>query len=383
MKNKIYKIIDCDRHVIEPIEIWKHYLSSYLDGIPKIELSFDNEMKLSERVSQGFPALSLPPIYKIAGEPILSNWNIEQQVATALINSQSIKERKSATNPVDQLKSMDDTNVSQALIFPTFANYIVNHKDLDSRSSLAYAEAYNKWIRDYCAHNQKRLLPVGLISRHDTSTLVEQVQTIASFGWKSVVLRPEPILGKSLGHPDNDDFWKACSDLGIIVSFHGGTHLQGNTVGMDRFSTRFSLHACSHPMEAQMAFVSLLEAGVLERNPSLKLAFLEAGCSWVAHWLWRLDNICYNEFPSLTKESITMLPSEYFKRHCWVGVEIGEPLKDTLESIGHKKLIFGSDYPHPDHLHFDLTEIAQKLPELNNKQLTDILENNPKALFDL
>lgn len=377
------KIIDCDRHVIEPLDIWEKYLSPHLQGIPKIELHFDNEVKQAERISQGFPSLSLPPVYYIAGKPILSNWGVKQQVATALVNSQSIKERKSATNPVDQLQSMDNTQVTQALIFPTFANYIVNHKEVDARTSLAYAEAYNHWLKDYCDYNPNRLFPVGLVSRHDTLSLVEQVRKIASYGWKSIVLRPEPILGKNLGHPDNDAFWQECAQLGLVVCFHGGTHLQGNTVGMERFDTRFALHACSHPMEAQMAFVSLLESGVLERNPSLRLVFLEAGCSWVAHWLWRLDNICYNEFPSLTEKNITMPPSDYFKRHCWVGVEIGEPLKDTLDSIGHKKLIFGSDYPHPDHLHFDLSEIAKALPELSNEQLTDILEHNPKTLFNL
>lgn len=47
-------IIDCDRHVIEPLDMWEQYLSSNFNDIPKIELSFDNEVKLAERVSKGF-----------------------------------------------------------------------------------------------------------------------------------------------------------------------------------------------------------------------------------------------------------------------------------------------------------------------------------------
>ena len=152
---------------------------------------------------------------------------------------------------------------------------------------------------------------------------------------------------------------------------------------MDRFDNRFCLHACSHPMEAQMAFISLLEAGVLERYPNLQFAFLEAGCSWVAYWLWRLDNICFDEFPSMVEKNIKMKPSEYFKRQCWVSVEIGEPIKDTLDIISHEKLLFGTDYPHPDHLHFDINEIAMNMPELTKKQLDDILYNNPSKLFGI
>ncbi|CAM4197703.1 amidohydrolase family protein [Pseudoalteromonas byunsanensis] len=382
MQNNNFNIIDCDRHVIEPLQMWDDYLPKD-EKIKKISLSFDNPEAQKQRVLNGYPDISIPPTYLIGEKPILSNWDIDQQVASALVNAQSIKERKSATNPVDQVASMDETSVAQALIFPTFANYIVNHQHVDSHTSLAYAKAYNNWLQDYCSYSTERLFPVALISRHDSSTLVEQVKEVALLGWKAVVLRPEPIMGKNLGHPDNEAFWATCAELDIVVTFHGGTHLQGQTVGMERFNTRFSLHACSHPMEAQMAFIDLLESGVFERNPNLKTAFLEAGCSWVAHWLWRLDNICYNEFPSLTKNNIKMLPSEYFKRHCWVGLEIGEPIADTLNIIGHQKLIFGSDYPHPDHLHFDLASIQDEMPILSTEQIRDILENNPKALFGL
>ena len=85
----------------------------------------------------------------------------------------------------------------------------------------------------------------------------------------------------------------------------------------------------------------------------------------------------------MIEKNIKMKPSEYFKRQCWVSVEIGEPIKDTLDIIGHEKLIFGSDYPHPDHLRFDVNEIAMNMPELSKNQLDDILYNNPRKLFGI
>jgi predicted TIM-barrel fold metal-dependent hydrolase len=279
--------------------------------------------------------------------------------------------------PNTQLESMDLSNINSAAIFSTFAGFIVNHSELPADVSLAYADAYNRWLKDYCDFDSDRLKAVGLISRHDPKNMVEQLEKIVENGWTSIPLRPEVILGRVLGHEDYNDFWAACEKHNIAVAFHGGTNLHAPTAGTDRFTSRFAMHACSHPMEAQMAFVSLLESGVLERHPRLKFAFLEAGASWVPHWLWRLDNICYPEFPTLVEENIKMLPSEYFKRQCWVGIELGEPcLREVINVIGHDKLLYGSDFPHPDHLHFTTEDIAQQLSELDENELQAVLEQN-------
>src|SRR6185436_16183227 len=93
----------------------------------------------------------------------------------------------------------------------------------------------------------------------------------------------------------------------------------------DRFQTRFAQHACSHPMEMMMALLDLIERGVLERHPDLRVAFLEAGCGWLPYWLWRLDEE-YHHLSGEVHENVRMLPSEYFRRQCFVSADPGEPL---------------------------------------------------------
>lgn len=277
---------------------------------------------------------------------------------------------------------MDESGVDIAYLFPGFAMNIVNHAKVSSAVSVAYADAYNRWLKDYVAVAPGRLKGVGIISRHQPDTMVQQLEKIIALGWKSVTIRPEVIKGRTVGDIAFDDFYRACADNQIAVIFHGGTHLYGNTVGSERFKSRFGLHACSHPMELQMAFVSLLESGVLARNPTLKIGLLEGGCSWVPHWLWRLDNICFPEFPTLVQDSMKKLPSEYFKQHCWVAVEPGEPcINEVIRWIGHEKLIFGTDFPHPDHLDFDPRQLFDSSLALTEDRLRDIFEHNPIALF--
>ena len=378
-------IFDSDRHVMEPLDLWPQYVDPAVFKRYPVTFRVDDEHMMQQRVEQygQDAAVPLPPTYLIGDLPILAHWGVDLQIASAYKAPGSKKERQAAMSGEGQLASMDEDNIAKAAIFSTFAGLLVNHQQVPTDVSLAYADGYNRWLKDYCAAAPDRMFAVGLMSRHNPDTMVEQLEKIISYGWRSVTLRPEVILGHSLASEAYEPFWQKCAENGIGIAFHGGTHLHAPTAGTDRYTSRFGLHACSHPMEAQMAFVSLLESGVLERHPTLKFAFLEAGASWIPHWLWRLDNICYPEFRRLTEQNIKMLPSEYFKRQCWVGVEIEEPcLRQVVECIGPEKLIFGSDFPHPDHLDFDLSNIAATCQDLTEEEVKLMLYSNAEAFFN-
>lgn len=371
MKMMTWNIIDSDRHVSEPNSIWLDYLSSDFWGyLP----SYTHVTHLED----GNPL----PEFEIQGKSIFRKWSerARQEAAQESLNCQSAIQQ--GETPEAQIQSMDEQGIEKAVLFPTYAKFIVNNENLEKQVSVAFAEAYNRWLKDYCTYHPKRLLGVGVVSRFDPQAMLFELQRIFQFGWKIVVLRPEMLMGRVLGHPDYEPFWEKCESLGITVAIHGGSHIHAPTIGMDRFETHFALHACSHPMEIQMAFLSLLEAGVLERYPKLQFAFMEAGASWLPHWLWRLDEICYKALPGEISEHIKIEPSAYFRRQCWVGFEIGEPcLKEVVQMVGIERLLFGTDFPHPDHLHFQLDDL-QKIGFSDNEMRT-ILEENPKKCFRL
>lgn len=385
-----FKVYDCDRHVIEPLTVWADYVNpAHIAGY-EIGMLHDNTHLRTERVNRlgELGDVELPPQYLIGNDIILADWSEEMQLACAHKDAQAsdntpvTNNRFMAMQPNTQLASMDSTHISRASLLPTFATFIINHEQIPASVSLAYASAYNRWLLDYAAADPKRLNPVALLSRHDPTSLVSQLQTALAQGFTSVMLRPEPIKEQGLGAPEFAPFWQRCEAENVAVIFHGGTHLHAPTVGRDRFQSHFALHACSHPHEIQMAFLALLESGVLERHPQLKFGFLEAGCSWLPHWLWRLDHICYPEFPGLTQDKIKMKPSEYFKRQCWVSLELEEPcIAQVIDMIGHKNLVFASDFPHPDHNAFELSTNTPLFQQLTEQQMQDILFNNAMDLY--
>lgn len=371
----VKSVFDADRHVIEPNSFWQQYTDQNIFRTYPIIYRNEGEL-LKDRYDH--------PVIYLNNSPLLNHWGEKLQAASSIKSREIHDLLVTGIDSKLQLQSMDNTNIGQAAIFSTFAQYVINHACIPTHASLEYADAFNRWLDTFCQEDSSRLFGAALISRHDPQTMLAQLERILSYGFTIIHLRPEVIAGYSLGDKAFNDFWQACEANSITIAFHGGTHLQAPTVGTDRYTSRFGLHACSHPMEAQMAFLSLLESGVLERHPKLRFVFLEAGASWLPHWLWRLDNICYPEFPMLIKDNIKMLPSEYFKRQCWVAIELGEPcLREVINCVGHERLLYGTDFPHPDHLQFTTDNITDQLSELSEEELMAVLQNNAEECFGL
>jgi predicted TIM-barrel fold metal-dependent hydrolase len=119
---------------------------------------------------------------------------------------------------------------------------------------------------------------------------------------------------------------------------------------------------------------SFLAGGVLERHPSLKVAFLEANCSWVPWLIWRMDELHELE-GDVFMPSLAMAPSEYFKRQCVVSIEPDElPARHMVADFGSDQLVFSTDYPHGDSRYPTAVESFLELP------LAD--EDKRKILWD-
>jgi predicted TIM-barrel fold metal-dependent hydrolase len=93
---------------------------------------------------------------------------------------------------------------------------------------------------------------------------------------------------------------------------------------------------------------AILVGGVLERFPRLKVAFLEGNCSWLPWWLHRLDDQ-WLKYGGGEATKLSALPSEYFKRQCFIGTDTDEELlKVVIDELGDDNIVVSTDYPHAD-----------------------------------
>jgi predicted TIM-barrel fold metal-dependent hydrolase len=78
-----------------------------------------------------------------------------------------------------------------------------------------------------------------------------------------------------------------------------------------------------------------------------------------------------------------MLPSEYFRRQCYIALDVDEePAVETVNQVGSDYFVVSSDYPHSDGAFPEAMEQFLGLP-LNSEQRRKILWDNCARLYGI
>jgi uncharacterized protein len=366
-------ILDAEAHVMEPLDLWDRYLEpAFQSRAPRVRKAdsdrsgdWAREVLSDARFFYACQQAGLDPDtvqqaitktrpgfhqFELDGELLLGP--VARKIWTwGAVRSlmQYLPQVVAGYDPASHVNTLRGMGVERAYLYPTKGLLLFAVDSLDPELTAALVRAYNDWLREYCAYDPGFLRPVGALCQHDPKQMIAELERVASWGWKAVTLRPNPYRGRMLSDPAHEPFWKRCEELNIAVGLHEGSHAKVPTLGSDRFQTHFGMHACSHPMEHMSAVLSLIEGGVLERHPRLRVGILESGCGWLPYWLWRMDAE-YAGMEWEVRENVKMKPSDYFRRQCFITCEASEPgIELVVDTVGEDCVIFGSDYPHSDH----------------------------------
>lgn len=377
-----YRIIDADRHVMEPLELWSELLPpEFRDYAPSRGRLVDEP--LVQRLERLGPKglVPVPPRPTIGGKLLSAQMSEQAWIEFNLLAQRRIGLTTKLHEPATYLADMEQTGVDMAFLLPTYALLLEGFVPLEPEVASAYASAYNTWLHGFCRQDPQRLRGVGFISLHEPTRMVRELERVAALGWTTVVVRPNKIAGRTLGAPVYEPFWAACAERAIGVVLHSGAHSHAPLAGADRFETHYGLVACAHPLEQMMALLTLVESGVLERHPTLRVAALEAGCGWLPYWLWRLDEV-HRNLHGEVEERVRMKPSEYFRRQYFATLEPDEPyLPHVIEQLGDANLMFGTDFPHPDHGPGVVDDMLAHEGRLSPEVLRKILWDNAARFF--
>jgi uncharacterized protein len=314
------RIVDADAHVLEPPDLFEHWLT------PELR--------------------SEAPVHQADGRWFWRGAPVQHKLPEVVrLQAQAA----SGTSPTQLLAAMDRTGVDVAHLYPRSGLYLWHVKGMHPGFSAALTRAYNDWLADFCDAAPDRLRGVASISLADPELAEAEARRATKTLQTTLVhVRPNPVGALTLASSPYEPLWEFCEEAGVAVSFHEGSQVRATTVGQERFQTEFALGAASHPMEMMLAFLSLLEGGVFERHPRLRVGFLDAGCGWVPYWLHRLDER-WARLGFEVEATVSMAPSAYFRRQCWVTVDPYEPgVNDLVERVGADRLLYGGTNPGPD-----------------------------------
>jgi predicted TIM-barrel fold metal-dependent hydrolase len=261
-------------------------------------------------------------------------------------------------NPASQHHAMVVEGLDRAVMFPTRGLFVLG---LDSKQMMgpdglepefaaAIARAYNDWLADFCRPYPGKFLGAGMVAPHDVTSAVAEVRRCATeLGFKAVFLSPGTVSRRQWHDPYYDPLWAECEKRDVAVGFHGGgqNHLKPD-FSLEIFDRLMMWHTFSQPLGIMATAVSLTAGGVCERFPKIRFALLEGNCSWAPWLFYRLDEH-YEWLGALEAPDLTMKPSEYFVRNCFLSVEADEATaRQYIEVFGDANLVFSTDYPHAD-----------------------------------
>ncbi|MEX0664102.1 MAG: amidohydrolase family protein [Acidimicrobiia bacterium] len=400
------RYLDADGHLVEhPTGIQDYAPREYRDLVWHVETDADGEEWVV--MGTGREPANIYAASAVAGfteEEKLRAWSGQMRYSQVPGGAYDTKER---------LAAMDEDGIDVSVLYPTMLLGLSGYPDRDL--ALATGRAYNDWLADHCAESDGRLYGAAVVPQWDAELAAAEIrragsarQLVAAF------LRPNPTLDwKPLSDSAYDPIWAAACDTGVAVGLHpllagdlpGACQglrindlkfdtpwmrgemdlkppLPGRSIGYDN---NFFAQAISNPVDMMTAIAFMTAGGVLQRFPELRVVFLESNGGWIVSWLERLDHH-FHEFgfdvPWLEAE-----PSEYFRRQCWISFDPDEStLAFTAGSpiVGADRIVWASDYPHPDAKYPGTTrELDEAMETLPDDARQQIAGTNTSALYAL
>ncbi|MDO8363035.1 MAG: amidohydrolase family protein [Actinomycetota bacterium] len=243
----------------------------------------------------------------------------------------------------------------------------------------AGAKAYHRHLSDVMAESGGRLFGIA-----EPGPCLDMNETLAELRWVAEhgfvgVFAPGNIADPTLpdlGDPYFDAFWATCDEAGLAINVHAGFGFpqggfsneglsmmasmvkdfgtdavlaQSTLSTPDTSEIRIDQFPAEHPFRVALTaprriLWQLMLAGVFDRHPELHLVFTEIRADWVPATIAILED-------HLTRSGVKMSrsPREYFADNVYIAPSSTRRHEVALRhEIGVDRLMFGTDYPHPE-----------------------------------
>jgi uncharacterized protein len=357
-------VVDCDCH---------HYESSlYREIAPYID---------NPQVRTIFETYSLPAIQTAILPGNLGDRNVAGRIRGEQIDPTPPPTGAGNFHPVawQLLRSMREMAIDYSILFPT--PMLVLGTTPQSDLEVALARGYNRWLVRNVLPSSAAIRSMLYLPLSDPDASVEFIEEFADepgvVGFLVTCVRYQPI--------HENRFMKvfaALDERGLPLAFHSAPNWGEQS--FQQLGKFIGVHALGFPFYAMLHLTNLVYSGIAERFPNVPVIFMEAGISWLAFMVGRLDNeyrLRSSEAPLLTR-----MPGDYIRDFFYTSQPL-DPLEDPEHNrmlfelfSGETQLLYSSDYPHQD---FDLPSAVADLGFLSDDARRAILGGNAARLFGL
>jgi predicted TIM-barrel fold metal-dependent hydrolase len=283
-----------------------------------------------------------------------------------------------------RIADLDVEGVAAEMLYPQRSFALVaglraSHRDVvlqDEDYARAYLDAYNTYLADLCAAHQGRLFGAAMARFWDPDGMAANLSELKALGFRAIVLPTAP-PGVHYNAPEMEPMWTAIEESGLPVSFHVGERF--DTEGPGAFGT--SLMMSFHPFRKLWSL--LVFSGILERHPGMRVVFTEGGLHWIPGALVDADHF-HRNFRSIMQPRLAREPSHYWHQNCQATFQEDPVGLAMVDRIGHERMLWASDYPHPEGTIGHTAESARAVIDAVGPERAEaILNDNARRLWSL
>jgi predicted TIM-barrel fold metal-dependent hydrolase len=366
-----YPLFDADNHLYEPQEaMTRHLPKQYASAIQYVQVNGRTKIAIRGQISDYIPN----PTFEVVARP----GAMEEYFAVGNPEGKSRREIfgepmraiPAFREPGPRLELMDELAIGRTLMFPTLASLIEERMRDDPELIHAVVHALNQWLDEVWSFNYSgRIFTTPVISLPIVARAIEELDWAVERGARAILVRPAPVPGfrgsRSFALPEFDPFWQRCVQHGVLVAMHSSDsgyaryaqEWEGSSTEMLPFKANaFRMMAEWRPVTDAVA--SWVCHGGLFRNPELKVAVIENGSAWLVPLLNQLADVYKKTPESFAGDPVEMITSRLHISPFWE-----ENLGELAGIVGAERVLFGSDYPHPE----GLAEPARYIDVLNER----------------
>ena len=292
-----------------------------------------------------------------------------------------------------RLAKMDEQNLEAVLMLPTLGCTVEYELGDDAKVAAANMRAFNRWLEEDWGYGADgKIYGVPILTLIDLDWACAELERVADLGAKMFWISHHPVNGRSFADPYFDPFWARVQERGLKLAFHTGfegfTYHYGAMWGEDPKRALPQWSAFQHYIGTGTrpitdAFASLILHNLFGRFPGIEAVSIECGSRWVPRLLEELDKAAMIGAMGIQLGgAITEKPSEIFRRHVYINPFWEEPIDELIDAIGADRILFGSDFPHPEGLSTPLDKAEELAKKVSAEDFQKIMRGNALALLN-
>ena len=383
-----YPLFDADNHLYETEDaLTRHLPEEYRGAIEYVQVRGRTKIAIRGQISEYIPN----PTFEVVARPgaMEEYYRVGNPDGKSRreIFGESMRSIPAFREPAPRLELMDELGIGKTLMFPTLASLIEERMRDDPELIHAVIHSLNEWLYETWSFNYKdRIFTTPVITLPIVDKAIAEFDRCVERGARAILVRPAPVPGyggsRSFGLPEFDPFWRRVVEADVLVALHssdsGYSRYANDWEGSKREFLPFQpdvfrMTADWRPIQDSVS--ALVCHGALSRFPELKIAVIENGSSWVEPLLKTLADL-YKKMPHQFLED----PVAVVKRNIHVSPFWEEDLAELAGLIGVDRVLFGSDYPHPEGLADPVTYVDQ-LTKLGEGDRAKVMGGNMARLM--